>query len=295
MSKKDERKDVSNENLFKWDDYKGKTFDEALPAIYSHAVKIADSMRTWYWKSIMKIRPFSRGIRLVTVIIFIIGTILPILAGLINKPNERLEFTQLGVVALAIAGLLQIADRYFGWSSGWMRYITTVTAMENLTRKFELEWAKYIIDKGNAIGNGDTKPLFDIAVRFEDEISKMQSDETDKWVVEFNSSNALLGELIKSQREATQETIKNLHAASASQKNGSVEVTIIHKAAPIAVNIAIDNEPAQVFVGSSWGKQDLKPGHHTITITPTGGTPQTIQKIVNVPPGDIAKTEVKLS
>jgi hypothetical protein len=299
------KKDVRADTLLGWDEYKDKPFDKALPAIYSHAGNISKAKCTWYWESIKSKRLSSLGVRGVTFALLIIGTVLPILAGLDDRPLVRLQCTQFGVVALAFAGLLQVADRVFGWSSGWLRYITTVTAMENLSRKFELDWASYIVDKGSTIGDGDTKPLFDLAKRFEDDISKLQSDETDKWVTEFNSSVALLGELIKSQRESAEKTSEAARTAIASQQkaaqesekarqNGAVELKITHRAAPIAVKIAIDKEAAEEFIGSSWTKLDLKPGQHTISVATTGTTQQIIQKIVEVPPAGVGRTEVVL-
>jgi SMODS and SLOG-associating 2TM effector domain 2 len=299
------KKDIRTDSLLAWDEYKDKPPEVALPAIYSHAGDISKAKCTWYWESIKVKRLSSHGILLSTLILLIIGTLLPILAGLGDNPAVRLQYTQLGVAALAFAGLLQVADRVFGWSSGWLRYITTVTAMENLTRKFELDWASYIVEKGTNIGTGDVKPLFDLAKEFEDSISKLQSDETDKWVTEFSSSVSLLGELIKSQRESGEKQVEAALVNIASQQKaaqeaekvrqkGAVEVNIAHKAAPIAVNISIDRETAQEFVGLSWVKADLQPGQHTISVVTTGAIPQTIQKIVDIPPGGVAHTEVKL-
>ena len=94
--------------------------------------------------------------------------------------------------------------------------------------------------------------------------------------------------MIESQQKDVQESEK-------ARQNGAVELNIIHKAAPIAVFITVDKGSAQEFVGSSWAKPDLKPGQHTISVTTTGVAPQTIQKIVEVPPGGVARTEVKLS
>lgn len=300
------KNDVRAGTLLAWDAYKDKPFDKALPAIYQHAAGISKATCAWYWASIKTKRLSSLGARLLTFLLLITGTVLPLLAGLGDRPEVRLRYTQLGVSALAFAGLLQVADRVFGWSSGWLRYITTVTAMENLTRKFELDWASYIVDKGVRISDGDTKPLFDLSKRFEDDISKLQSDETDKWVTEFNSSVALLSELIKSQRESGEKTVEAARATIAVQKkaaeesekarqNGAIELNIIHKAAPIAVEIAIGDEVAQEFVGSSWAKLDVEPGQHVISVTTTGAPPQVIQKVVEVPAGGVARTEIKLS
>jgi hypothetical protein len=297
------KQDVRVDTLLEWDRYKGRAPDEALKAIYDHAGNASKACCGWYWRSIRSKRFSSLFVLSGTLLLLIVGTVLPILAALGEGAGRRLLFTQIGVAALAFAGLLQVSDRTFGWSSGWLRYITTVTAMEGLTRKFELEWASYILEKGSNIGAADTKVLFDLAKRFEDDVAKLQSDETSKWVTEFSSSVALLGELIKSQRESGEKTVEAARAvqekaaqeSEKARKQGAVQLSIVHKAAPVAVKISIDAEAAQQFVGSSWAKANLEPGQHTVTVTTSDPPPQTIQQIVDVPPGGLAKAEVKLS
>jgi hypothetical protein len=61
---------------------------------------------------------------------FLVGITLPLLAALGDVPKDKLFLTQLSVASLVLAGLVQFADRVFGWSSGWMRYMSLVTAME---------------------------------------------------------------------------------------------------------------------------------------------------------------------
>ncbi len=225
----------------------------------------------------------------------ILGTVLPILAGLKGDTEVRLQFTQYGVAALALAGLLQVADRVFGWSSGWLRYITTVTAMENLTRRFELEWAGYILNRTGALGESDTRQLFDQAKRFEDDIVKLQSDETDKWVTEFNSGIALLGDMIKSQRESGEKAVEAARASVAAQRNGAIELTLVHKADVKPVMIAVDDEKSpEEFAGTSWSRLNVPPGPHTVSVATSGATPQTIKKVVEVPAGGVGRVEVKL-
>ena len=291
------KKNIEVEGLGAWDDYKGKPLEETLKSIYSHAVNFSDTASRWYWTSIQTKKRSSLIIRFITFLLLIAGTVLPIMAGLNDDTQARLQCTQYGVVALACAGLLQVADKVFGWSSGWLRYITTVTAMVNLTRKFQMEWASYIVDKGANLGAPDTKLLFDLAKKFEDDLAKLQSDETDKWIAEFNSGLSLLGELIKSQREAGEKSIEaaraTIESADKARQNGAIEVTLVHKAAPTTVKIAINDEPAKEFTGTSWTRLDVKPGPYTVTITTTD-IPQTIQKFVKVPPGDVGRLEIKL-
>lgn len=206
------KKDVTSQMLCAWDQYRNKSVDETLQSIYEHACNTAGTICRWYWISIKTKRRTSLSVRFVTFTLAIMGTVLPIMAGLIESTSVRLQFTQFGVAGLALAGLLQVADKVFGWSSGWLRYITTVTAMETLNRRFELEWAGLMLKKNEPLDQCDTKELFDLARRFEDEIIRLQKEETEKWVVEFNSGIALLGEVIRSQRESGQKAIDDFRA-----------------------------------------------------------------------------------
>jgi len=293
------KKDLHFETLSNWDEYKDKNANEVLRSIYSQAEVISKSWCKWYWKSIKSKRIASTIIRFSALFLLIVGTLLPILAGLGHESEAKLLCTQIGVAVLACAGLLQVSDRLFGCSSGWLRYVSTVTAMENLTLKFELDWANYIIGKNGIIDNKDIKPLFDLFKQYEDDISKLRSDETDKWVAEFNTNIAMLNDLIKSQREATEKTEAALlevqQKADEAKKNhlqkGAIEVTLTYKTEPIFIKIAIDNNPLQEFKGLSWASLELAPGQHTINIT----TPQgEIAKVVKVLPGDIARIEVSI-
>ena len=297
--------DITTTTLLAWDMYEGKPADQALQAIYDHAGGTCTRMCNWYWHSIKAKRRTSVVARLLTFALLILGTVLPILAALNADPGVKLQFTQYGVVALAVGGLIQVADRVFGWSSGWLRYITTVTAMENLTRKFELEWAGYILNKTEDLCESDCKQLFDLAKQFEDDIVKLQTDETDKWATEFSSGTALLGDLIKAQRESGEKAVEAARAAVASQQaaaqatekakqNGAVEVTLTHKAEPKPVTIAIDDNASEEFLGTVWSKLDLPPGQHILTVATTETTPQTIKKVLDIPPGGTAHAEAKM-
>lgn len=299
------KKNVTSEMLLTWDQYRNKPLDEALQSIYEHACNTAKVVCDWYWKSIKTKRRTSLNIRFITFSLAIIGTVLPIMAGLMETAQIRLQFTQCGVAGLALGGLLQVADRVFGWSSGWLRYITTVTAMENLTRRFELDWAGYMLKKTQPLNECDAGEFFDLAKRFEGDIIKLQREETDKWVVEFNSGIALLGELIRSQKESGQKAIEEVRAEMAAHqkaaakseypvKNGDIELTLKHKAEIIPVTIAIDENRQEQFTGSVWSSINVPPGKHILKVEPAGEAPNTLTKVVEIRPGETAEVEMAL-
>jgi hypothetical protein len=187
-----------------WERYAGVTLTEALQRIYDDAIAHSTRTRDWYWAGIRRKRVTSIWVRAISVAGVAVAAILQLAAALWTDPANRLMFTQAGLAALAVAGLSQGADRVFGWSSGWLRYIMTATHMEAVTRQFELDWAAYLIDHAGVLVEADRAALFHLASSFEAEIAKLQIDETEKWVADFDTGRAALDDLIKSQREATQ-------------------------------------------------------------------------------------------
>ncbi|MFA6011263.1 MAG: SLATT domain-containing protein [Desulfobacteraceae bacterium] len=205
--------DISTKQLLPWDEYKDKKPNDALASIYAHISEISAAMCAWYWTSIKTKRRTSIWIRALCFLLIAFGSILPILAAINEKADDKLTFTQYAIALIALAGLLVYADRVFGWSSGWLRYITTVMTMENLTRSFELEWANYIILKNAPLDPADVKALFELARKLEQELTNLQADETTKWVAEFNSGTSLLESMIKSQREETEQKMETIRTS----------------------------------------------------------------------------------
>jgi low affinity Fe/Cu permease len=211
------KRDIATKALLTWDEYKDKPAAQALPSIYAHASATSAAVCGWYWAAIRTKRRTSLGARFITFALLILGTVLPLLSGIENAVEVRLRFTQCGIAAVAAGGLLQVADRVFGWSSGWIRYVTTVTTMENLTCKFELDWAGYVLGRDGVLTDADAKPLFDMAEALELALRKLQAEETEKWAIEFNSGTALLNDLIRQQRETGARVELAARAAVAAQ------------------------------------------------------------------------------
>lgn len=172
------KEDITNKSASGWDEYKDKTPEVALESIYERACETSRTMCNWYWLSIRTKRWTSLSARFFAFLLLMLATSLPIFAGLLESPSQRLAFTQWAVALLAIAGLTQLADRIFDWSSGWMRYITTAMTMENLTSVFQLEWHKYILARNGPLVAEDVKALLALAQSLEQELIKEQADET---------------------------------------------------------------------------------------------------------------------
>lgn len=295
--------DITTQKLANWDQYKNKNPDEILASVYAHIEKTSRQTCAWYWTSIKTKRGTSLATRGFAFLLLTLGTTFPIFAALQAAAEHKLFLTQLAVVFLAIAGLTQVADRVFGWSSGWMRYITTVTTMENLTRAFQMEWAKYLVSKASAPDAADAKSLFDLAKGLEQELTKLQAEETTKWVAEFNTGISLLETMIKTQREETDKKLEDIRtslttqetAAKADEKAklpGALEVTLTFKAEAKRVRIALDEESPEDFLGNFWTKVDVLPGRHVVRLVTTSEPARTIERIAEIKADSLTKVEI---
>ena len=294
---------ISTTKLLPWDEYKGKKPDEALLSIYTHIGQKSKEMCSWYWSSIGTKRNTSLTIRAFAFVFLVIGTTLPVISAALEKADHKLIITQLGVAFLVVAGLFTLSDRIFGWSSGWMRYIATVTTMENLTRAFEMEWASYLVSKYVLLETADVKTLFELARTLEQELTKLQAEETTKWIAEFNTSISLLESMIKSQREETDkklDTIRtNLTSQAAAAKAedklnlpGAIEVSFVYKADPKRIRIALGSKPLVEFLGYTWSELNVAPGQHLLSIEIMSDPPQKMTKVIDVLPAATARTTI---
>lgn len=303
--KNEKRENVSTRKFIEWNEYKGKSPDAALEAIYTHIASFATATTGWYWKGIRNKKWTSISIRAFSFVLLAFGTAAQFYAATLGELQERLDTTQTAIAFLAIAALMTLADRVFGWSGGWMRYILTVTTMENLIRAFQLEWAKFFVSKDGSADANDVKTLFILAQELEQELLKLQGDETTKWATEFNSGIAILESAIKTQREETEKKVDSIRTTLASQEaaakaqekaksTGSLEMTLTHTGVIKPVQITFGSEAPVEFFGTSWAKLNIDPGQHKIQITTLETPSQIIAMVVDVQPSAVTRREVKL-
>lgn len=291
--------DIRRTETLEWNRYKDKSAEDALKLIYDDARKSSEQKRGWYWDNIKCKRIASLFARGVAFVLLVSGTALPLLAGLNDAAATRLVCTQIGVTLLAAAGLTQIADSVFGWSTGWMRYITTVTTMEAADTAFELTWTKHLLSKTTSVDATDVATLFGIAEQFERDLIRLQSDETNGWITEFNAGISTLNAAIKAQREETQKELDAIRSASTaaqkSQESGAIDLALVFKAGPKPVSIHLDNsQVSDKFIGTAWSSGKLEPSLYRVAVREVNGTHLESQQSIVVEPGKVAKLEMEL-
>ena len=104
--------------------------------LYEYAESSAQSSIAWYGRNKNNLAWWSRALRRAAIFFTSIGGLIPFISavGLVAPQTSlvNFEFGQLGYLFLGMAAALIGYDKFFGYSSGWIRYMTTKMALESL-------------------------------------------------------------------------------------------------------------------------------------------------------------------
>jgi len=182
--------------------------DGSLQAVRDYVEAQARQLIQWYyikkrWKSRM-----SAGLRLFSIVFFSIGGLVPLIkaafpsAAIAAIASPGFDFGQLGYLLIGLGAACIALDRYFGYSSGWIRYITTALVIERSVDEFRLDWARSMaVLQGGQPTTEQLDKLFYLCRQFAVGVHAQVEQETNAWVLEFQSSLSQLEKELKSRAE----------------------------------------------------------------------------------------------
>ena len=284
---------------------------EGIRSLFAYVDKEASKAVSWYESAKRKKAPTSRLLRAFAIVLFVLGGLAPIVAGLVgvetaDKAAKMVIITQSGYVVLGVAAGLLAFDRYFGFSSGWIRYMTSLATIERLRAEFLFDWTRLLQEAPATIDVGTKLKFLARAQAFQRGVSEIVEKETAAWVVEFQSSIADLEKVVQAQRQAAE---ANAQAATKQERElrdriKKEEEETVAANRPGAVNIEIvgdEGGPYQIFVdgqkvqeasGRSAALRDLPKGQHAIEVRgAVDGKPISAAQIIKVEPGGIAQVK----
>ncbi len=243
----------------------------------------ADSAIKWYYARKKPKAAASRTLRLLAIGFATLGGLIPII---LNLPYLKAEWMleKWGYVLIGIAAACIGLDKFFGLSTGWVRYITTAQTLQNDLYTFRMDWARAMSKLvGNTPTSGQLDELLELAKAFSNRIMQTVTQETQQWVVEFQSSLADLEKSTKTQLENARPgaLTVNLENAAMSEQ-------------PVAVDV--DGVSYGSMSGSTWAVRQLAPGVHTVVVSGRKGT-KVLQEAGTavVPPGGTTKLDLKFA
>lgn len=185
------------------------------------------------------------------------------LAGLI--PMLATIFTDQGVpriapawasVALLVAATCVGLDRFFGYSSGWMRFLTTEMQIRHALHDFLLDWETRRAgwEGQDDPGAQEAEAGLQHCKRFMSEVNDILKAEMDTWVTEFRTAVADIDKAAKAQA-----LILQLAAANITVTNG--------EQCQDGWQLSVDGGAPRAHRGTSSALRNLVPGSHVVTVT----------------------------
>jgi hypothetical protein len=266
----------------------------------------------WYWAK----KPWkawaSQVLKFLTLLATALGGLIPIVTatGILDGGRQNqdlilwnLHINQVGYLCFGLAAAFLGLDKYFGYSTGWMRYITTAMSLETLLRNFRLDWAKTTSGlagqppSGAALENLIQKiQEFCVAAR------TLVEKETQAWVMEFQTNLSQLEKDAKAAldnaRTQAETAQKESRVATDSTRPGAIDLTVENVLeTDHGYEVLIDGESRkQAVTSKSCALMGIPPGLHDLTVTAIlGGVLAQASQIVTVAAGAAVKVNITLS
>lgn len=271
----------------KWDT--SQEVQMSIYQLYQYAEASANDSINWYGEKKKPKAKMSWILRAIAIILTTLGGLTPIISALggstIRLMNGELNIYvgQLGYLFLGLAAACVAFDRYFGFSSGWMRYISTKMTLEKQLTEFRFDWAMMIAKFGGKSPTPDQVQL--IIQRLKEFLVLVNTDveqETLAWISEFKSNLAEIEKTAKVQGEAT--------------KPGSIAVTLTNgMETDDGFTVTLDGMDIKTVRGTKYQIGYVSPGTHKIAVRGIIKNENLdASELVNVAPGETATVTLAL-
>lgn len=238
----------------RWDAQNRET---SLDALVQHLISEAESAMKWYLVAKRSKKTWARFLRAGALLLTGVAAVLPILSQMWPDQLPPAWASVFGVLGLGLIGL----DRFFGFSSAWMRFIAAEMRLKQVHQEFRLE---YQTERAAWFGvPPNDEQVSRVLVRskaFALEVLSIVQEETAAWIQEFQAN-------LKNLEEAAK-------ASSAATEGGALNITVENgDQCPNGWTLSLDNTPPAQKSGRSAAINGLSPGLHVIRIeakTPSG-------------------------
>lgn len=201
---------------------------ESLTAVYGKVVESAKAAVGWYAKSRLPKKWAAMSLRWLSVLLVSASGLVPLLAALqwLPAPDQGGLDPLVTSFMVALAAALFGLDKFFSYSSTWMRYVRTGLAVRTALGEFEFEWqlsrAAWQSPEPTAEQAAD---MLARCSAFASRVNAIVAEETNAWITDFQASLSHLGESVRT-AEARVEAAEAKRVEAA--QTGALNVTVRH-------------------------------------------------------------------
>lgn len=253
----------------------------SLEELFVAVDSFAESSVLWYERNARTMRKRSRALRIAAIAFGALGALIPLIA----TAAKSSDWSPWGYVAAAIAAACVAADRFFGASSSWIRFITSSLKLRTFLLQERFEWALVSANMQSGAEPPSIELTLEAIQRMGRFVGRVQAEilsETEVWAKEFQSALADLERVLQAQREA--------------ERPSALQVTLEHSEDVEEVRLVVDGAPGPKVAGASCSIPRVPAGQHVVEAHGRRGDRFVgDSKIVSVPPGEIVNVTLDLS
>ena len=256
----------------------------SLDRIYQFAKYQAESAMAWYRRSKRSKRIWARVLRVVAIIATALAGIIPVLSQIFADETGQPAWPvnpAWASVAVAVGVTALGLDRFFGFSSAWIRFMTTELKVDERLKAFQFEWETERLSwQGRPPTYEQCRDGIVRCATFTNEVSRMVQEETQVWVEEFQAVLKKLDESLKTQSQV-----------------GAIVVTVENgDQCQAGWTLSIPGKGQQIHRGQTGVVSQVYPGLYKLTAE--GEIDAVIRKaegITKVASGEIVNVSLKLT
>ncbi len=257
---------------------------ESINAVYLFVLAKATGAIDWYIDAKRWKKRFATYLRLGAILLTAAGGILPILSQLITRDSGRpLIAPAWASVILAVAATLVVLDQFFGFSSGWIRYISTELRVQKLLDEFRIDWQGEMATwPKTGPDKNHIQTALSTARTFVTQVNARVLEETDAWVAEFQSALKQIDEAARAE-------------AKVSRPGGLNVVVTNGRDCVDGWTLSVDHGDPVRYEGTTAALQNLMGGIRSLRVSGTiNNQDLRVERLVPVSDGVISDVEITL-
>ena len=247
--------------------------------LVAYASGEAQEAIAWYLKKKKGKRIGARSLRLLAIAAAAAAAVIPIIAQIYPQLVAPAWASAMLALAAAAIGL----DRFFGFSSAWMRFLATELEIRRRLRQFHMRIEALRVESWGVPATAEyALEVVQICGEFLLDIDELLRNETSTWATELSS-------VLKEMEEKAR-------AHADAEHRGSVKLTVSNgDQADAGWEASVDDDPAELHTGRTVTIRDIASGKHTIRVrAKISGQQKSSRKTVIVRGGETANLNFAL-
>jgi hypothetical protein len=160
---------------------------EGVETAYEQALRRASEAVVWYERAKDRKKRPAIALRFLAIVIGGLGTITPIVVSMLSDPLGKRLLPSASMFAAIAVGCVAL-DKFFGFSSGWMRYMSAMLELQEKIESFEFAWARERLKRASSSPTPESQIAdLDMIAAFVSSISRVIRSETQAWAGEFKT------------------------------------------------------------------------------------------------------------